>query len=61
MTTTDWALLSLHLAALLLVALVMGQAARRIGIPTIVGEIAVGCGLKARGILGIVMAAAAAT
>ena len=42
MTTTDWALLSLHLAALLLVALVMGQAARRIGIPAVVGEIAGG-------------------
>jgi Kef-type K+ transport system membrane component KefB len=41
-TTTDWALLSLHIAAMLFVALVMGQAARRIGIPAVVGEIAGG-------------------
>jgi Kef-type K+ transport system membrane component KefB len=41
-TTTDWALLSLHLAAMLFVAVVMGQAARRIGIPAVVGEIAGG-------------------
>ena len=42
MTTTDWTLLSLHLAAMLCVALVTGQAARRIGIPAVVGEIAGG-------------------
>jgi Kef-type K+ transport system membrane component KefB len=41
-TATDWALLSLHLAAMLFVAVVMGQAARRIGIPAVVGEIAGG-------------------
>ena len=39
MNTTDWTLLSLHIAAMLFVALVMGQAARRIGIPAVVGEI----------------------
>ena len=33
MTPLDWTLLSLHLAALLGTALVLGQAARRIGIP----------------------------
>ncbi len=42
MTTTDWTLLSLHLATMLFVALVLGQAARRIGIPAVVGEIAGG-------------------
>ncbi len=42
MTTTDWTLLSLHLAAMLFTALVLGQAARRIGIPAVVGEIAGG-------------------
>jgi Kef-type K+ transport system membrane component KefB len=42
MTTTDWTLLSLHLAAMLGTALVLGQAARRIGIPAVVGEIAGG-------------------
>jgi Kef-type K+ transport system membrane component KefB len=41
-TTTDWTLLSLHLAAMLGTALVLGQAARRIGIPAVVGEIAGG-------------------
>ena len=39
MTPLDWTLLSLHLAALLATALVLGQAARRIGIPAVVGEI----------------------
>jgi Kef-type K+ transport system membrane component KefB len=42
MTATDWTMLSLHLAAMLFVALVLGQAARRIGIPAVVGEIAGG-------------------
>jgi Kef-type K+ transport system membrane component KefB len=42
MTTTDWTLLSIHLATMLLVAVVLGQAARRIGIPAVVGEIAGG-------------------
>lgn len=42
MTPTDWTLLSLHLAAMLLVAVVLGQAARRVGIPAVVGEIAGG-------------------
>ncbi|MFM8634410.1 MAG: cation:proton antiporter [Planctomycetia bacterium] len=42
MTPTDWTLLSLHLAAMLVVAIVLGQAARRIGIPAVVGEIAGG-------------------
>lgn len=42
MTTTDWTLLSLHLATMLFVALLLGQAARRIGIPAVVGEIAGG-------------------
>jgi Kef-type K+ transport system membrane component KefB len=42
MSPTDWTLLSLHLAAMLFVALAMGQAARRIGIPAVVGEIAGG-------------------
>ena len=42
MTPLDWTLLSLHLAALLATALVLGQAARRIGIPAVVGEIAGG-------------------
>jgi len=42
MTTADWTLLSLHLAAMLFTALVLGQAARRIGIPAVVGEIAGG-------------------
>ena len=35
-------MLSLHLAAMLFVALVLGHAARRIGIPAVVGEIAGG-------------------
>ncbi|MFM7035584.1 MAG: cation:proton antiporter, partial [Planctomycetia bacterium] len=42
MTPTDWTLLSLHLAAMLVAAIVLGQAARRIGIPAVVGEIAGG-------------------
>jgi Kef-type K+ transport system membrane component KefB len=42
MTTTDWTLLSLHMAAMLFVAVVLGHAARRIGIPAVVGEIAGG-------------------
>jgi Kef-type K+ transport system membrane component KefB len=42
MTTSDWTLLSLHLAAMLFIAIVLGQAARRIGIPAVVGEIAGG-------------------
>ncbi|MFM8805144.1 MAG: cation:proton antiporter [Planctomycetia bacterium] len=42
MTTTDWTLLSLHLAAMLFVAVVLGQAARRLGMPAVVGEIAGG-------------------
>ena len=39
MTATDWTMLSLHLATMLFVALVLGQAARRVGIPAVVGEI----------------------
>ena len=42
MSPLDWTLLSLHLAAMLFVALVLGQAARRLGIPAVVGEIAGG-------------------
>ena len=42
MTPLDWTVLSLHLAAMLFVALVLGHAARRIGIPAVVGEIAGG-------------------
>ena len=42
MTPLDWTMLSLHLAAMLFVALVLGHAARRIGIPAVVGEIAGG-------------------
>ena len=42
MSPLDWTLLSLHLAAMLFVALVLGHAARRIGIPAVVGEIAGG-------------------
>jgi len=42
MSPLDWTLLSLHLAAMLLVALVLGQTARRLGIPAVVGEIAGG-------------------
>jgi Kef-type K+ transport system membrane component KefB len=42
MTPANWTLLSLHLAAMLAVAVVLGQAARRIGMPAVVGEIAGG-------------------
>ena len=42
MSHTDWALLSLHLAAMIITALVLGHAARKIGIPAVVGEIAGG-------------------
>jgi len=42
MSPLDWTLLSLQLAAMLAVALVLGAAARRIGIPAVVGEIAGG-------------------
>jgi Kef-type K+ transport system membrane component KefB len=42
MSSLDWTLLSLHLAAMLFTALVLGQVARRIGIPAVVGEIAGG-------------------
>lgn len=42
MTPADWTTLSLHLAAMLLTALVLGQVARKLGIPAVVGEIAGG-------------------
>ena len=42
MSPLDWTLLSLHLAAMLFVALLLGHAARRVGIPAVVGEIAGG-------------------
>lgn len=42
MSALDWTMLSLHLAAMLFVALVLGQAARLVGIPAVVGEIAGG-------------------
>jgi Kef-type K+ transport system membrane component KefB len=42
MSPLDWTLLSLHLAAMLFVALVLGHAARSLGIPAVVGEIAGG-------------------
>ena len=42
MTPVDWTLLSLHLAAMLAVAIGLGQAARKFGIPAVVGEIAGG-------------------
>lgn len=42
MTPLDWTLLSLHLAAMLAVAILLGHAARRLGIPAVVGEIAGG-------------------
>ncbi len=42
MSPLDWTLLSLHLAAMLFVALVLGHAARRLGVPAVVGEIAGG-------------------
>jgi len=42
MSPLDWTRLSLHLATMLFAALVLGQAARRVGIPAVVGEIAGG-------------------
>jgi Kef-type K+ transport system membrane component KefB len=42
MSPLDWTVLSLHLATMLFVALVLGHAARRLGIPAVVGEIAGG-------------------
>jgi Kef-type K+ transport system membrane component KefB len=42
MSPLDWTMLSLQLATMLVVAVVLGQAARRIGIPAVVGEIAGG-------------------
>ena len=39
MSSAEWTVLSLHLAAMLLVAIVLGHAARKIGIPAVVGEI----------------------
>ena len=42
MSTADWTTLSLHLAAMLATALVLGQVARKLGIPGVVGEIAGG-------------------
>jgi len=42
MSSAEWTVLSLHLAAMLLVAIVLGHAARKIGIPAVVGEIAGG-------------------
>ena len=42
MTSMDWTVLSLHLAAMLAVAIGMGGIARRLGVPAVVGEIAGG-------------------
>jgi Kef-type K+ transport system membrane component KefB len=42
MTSADWTVLSLHLAAMLLAAIGLGAVARRLGIPAVVGEIAGG-------------------
>ena len=42
MTQADWTVLSLHLAAMLATAIVLGGLARRLGIPAVVGEIAGG-------------------
>ena len=42
MTQTDWTVLSLHLAAMLAAAIALGSLARRLGIPSVVGEIAGG-------------------
>ena len=39
MNSADWTVLSLHLAAMLLVAIGLGAVARRLGIPAVVGEI----------------------
>jgi Kef-type K+ transport system membrane component KefB len=42
MNSADWTVLSLHLAAMLAVAIGLGAVARRLGIPAVVGEIAGG-------------------
>jgi Kef-type K+ transport system membrane component KefB len=42
MNSADWTVLSLHLAAMLTVAIGLGAVARRLGIPAVVGEIAGG-------------------
>ncbi|MFM8578486.1 MAG: cation:proton antiporter [Planctomycetaceae bacterium] len=42
MQPSDWTILSLHLAAMLLAAIAFGALARRLGIPAVVGEIAGG-------------------
>ena len=42
MTSADWTVLSLHLAAMLATAIMLGGVARRLGIPAVVGEIAGG-------------------
>ncbi len=42
MNSADWTVLSLHLAAMLVVAIGLGAVARRLGIPAVVGEIAGG-------------------
>jgi len=42
MSPADWTVLSLHLAAMLAVAIGLGALARRVGIPAVVGEIAGG-------------------
>lgn len=42
MNSADWTTLSVTLATMLLTALVLGQIARKLGIPTVVGEIAGG-------------------
>ena len=42
MSPLDWTMLSLHLAAMLFVAIVLGHTARKLGIPAVVGEIAGG-------------------
>jgi len=39
MNSADWTVLSLHLAAMLAVAIGLGAVARRLGIPAVVGEI----------------------
>jgi len=42
MSSAEWTVLSLHLAAMLATAIALGGAARRLGIPAVVGEIAGG-------------------
>jgi Kef-type K+ transport system membrane component KefB len=42
MDSADWTVLSLHLAAMLAAAILLGAVARRLGIPAVVGEIAGG-------------------